>query len=464
MTLVTSNRGRSVAHAAGQSRELAVSSPSSLTQLYPSSRRLEVLFQVPPSDQVRRALQHRGVPADPALLHADTAHKLDAMSSFGSSFLATDETATFVELVLAQVRRHLAAKNFGDEHYRRFYNQTIRVMNGEPLFPLPSSLESLSGSCLALVGPSMTGKTALLQRIRVMLGSPFSVEARPITRWRGSTPATMTFIPSLNLTYPSCNTTHGLLKDLRERLVPCISTDDTPAHVLTDLLGPNGENAAIAACILLNVSLITVDGGNLSSISGNAFEIPAFLLKLNQYSGIPVVLSGTCAYHHYISLAGSRSANLFSELQHHLDPLEEPGVDPDGGPRKDSIWYQKNLWYWSLGMVSRDIPMPESLPVWTYLAARGREGWLAQGFKALHVELIKKPRLLAPGALTQKEVTRVFELQLRMQKKARQVIAQLQQSNVVEDDADFYDYMDHFPLSFIRDDRNKGRVRAIRGA
>jgi hypothetical protein len=139
-------------------------------------------------------------------------------------------------------------------------------------------------------------------------------------------------------------------------------------------------------------------------------------------------------------------------------------LDPDGKPRKDSIWYQKNLWYWTLGMVSRDIPMPENLPVWTYLAARGREGWLAQGFKALHIALIKKPHLLEAGALTQKEVTRIFELQLRMQKRARQVIAQQQESNVVEDEAEFYDYMDHFPLSFIRDHRNKGRVRAVRGA
>ncbi|WP_429251432.1 hypothetical protein [Paraburkholderia sp. GAS333] len=237
-----------------------------------------------------------------------------------------------------------------------------------------------------------------------------------------------------------------------------------PQKVLTDLLGANGDNAAIAACILLNVSLITVDGANFNSIGGNPFEIPAFLLKLQEYSGIPVLFSGTCAFMHFMSLKGSPSANLFGEPSLHLDPNEAPKLGEDQRPVGEGVWYQKNVWYWSLGMFSRDIPMPEYLPVWTYRAARGRDGWLAEGFEALHTELIKKPRLLEPEKLTEEAVTKIFELRLRAQREARVAITQQQEQDYVEDEEDFFNFMDHFPLSFIRNKTNKSRIRAAMGS
>jgi len=58
--------------------------------------------------------------------------------------------------------------------------------------------------------------------------------------------------------------------------------------------------------------------------------------------------------------------------------------------------------------------------------------------------------LLQYGALTKENVARIFEQRLRLQRGAREVATECMYAGKIEDKTDFFDYIDHLPLSFIR--------------
>jgi len=311
------------------------------------------LMRIPTTAEMGEMLAFRGVPNDPELWNAEPSRKIDAMASFDSAYAPTEDLTTFSERFFARYRRALSARNFDDEEYRAFFFGARDVMKGARLRPLPASMSSLKGTGIMLSGPSLMGRSALLQRYREILKKPFRVYGE------GPEPAMMWVVPGLNISYPACGTLKGLLVDLRHAIVAAVGRADTPVDILPEFRGDDAMNAAISACILLNVGVLVLDGASFASLEGQPLQILQFLVKFQQYSGIPVVLSGTPAFMHIVGLAGSKSSNLFSGPSHHFDPFPPPVVDEDSGRAQGhSVWTKLNLWLWSLGLFSPENLMP----------------------------------------------------------------------------------------------------------
>ncbi|WP_157696333.1 hypothetical protein [Caballeronia temeraria] len=426
--------------------------------LFSKSERLSEFLRIVPTSEVRRTLAYRAVPRDPALWSGDRSHKIDALSDFDQSYAPTEDVTTFTELILARIRRTFLAKDFGDEHYREFFHGTRKVLQKEPLRPVPESLSSTKGSIFILTGPSLCGRTAYLHRLRRLLGKPFEVHGT------GPAPAFMHVIPAIYLNYPECGTLTGLLGDLRHALVAAVGSAGTPSGVFPELAGLNAVNAAISLCILLNVGVFIVDGASFESLKGEPREVLAFLLKLQQASAIPVIFSATCAYAHVLGLVGSKSSNAFAGKPVYFDPLPEPtAATIDEIVRLSGPWCDANSFLWSSGVFSAEKhQMPKELPLWTTGLALGRLGWLAQGYDELQMEIAKRPEMLKDGAINRESVTRIFLRRLRNQRGAREAVTSYMSQQSLESDQDFFDYMDHLPQWFLEKKKNKELLYRVR--
>lgn len=397
------------------------------------------LIGVMSAEEVKLRLTHEKKPTE-NLWSADVATKLDSLADFGMSYRPTAEVVAFVETLLAKIRLAYQHKDFADERYRTFYYSSRNVMEGAALLPLPEGLK-LPGLGFSMVGPSGMGRTALINRLKDILGKPFQTRLP-----HEAAPAQMWVIPILVLDYPACGTVQGLLSELRRVLRSELGNINTPPKVLHDLLGTDGPSAAIHLCIQLNILLIVIDGASARSMAGSSFDVLGFLLRLREHAGIPFVLSGTCAFMALASLAGSSSSNLLNGPTLHLDPIPAPEIDPEVAPKSlPGLWYQMNRWLWSLGPFSPSNQMPEALPTWTYKFAVGRMSWLIQGFEDLHQFLIKKESLRKPGDVTEAEVERVFQRRLRLHSMARKVAVSGREAEY----ADVALHFDHFPASFF---------------
>jgi hypothetical protein len=423
---------------------------SSLLDLFPESARLDAFLRISSTEEVRDKLTHHSVPNDQELWSAPKHVKLDALADFSQSYLATNESVEFCERLIARCRSCLVAKEFENPEYMRWFYKVRDFFGGREV-SLPKKRQSSGESCNTIAGASLTGKTALLQRLRVVMGTPFSL--------MGAQDApTLHVVPLVMLKYPDCNTLRGLLSNLRRALLTEVGGADADQTQFPSLAGPNGPDMAISLCILLNVCLVVVDGANARSVSGASMEVVDFLLRLQGYSGAEVVVSGTCAFMYYVAKRGEKSSSLFSGLQLALEPSACPDLDKDGRVNKKKLWVKRNEWYWRLGLFGRDLPMPEALPLWTHRASQGREGWLAQGYEELHIKLINKSELLEPGRLTEDIVADAFARRLQNQSVAIEVVRQSEEENVVEDEADFLDYVDYFPHSFLTLPENRRRL------
>lgn len=450
-----------------ESRELSVATSGSRTSVanprnqasilaaYPGNPRLEALMHIPSFEQMRAMLSFRAVSSDPELWLAPREVRLDALKNFTQSYQPTIEAVHFAEVVCGGVRNHLELQEYEDPDFREWFYLVRDFLSGyEP--ELPRTRATGGPSCMAITGASQTGKTAFLQRIRLVIGKPIALEG-------GETSPSLRLVPVLSVFYPECNTVEGLLRNIRHALLTEVGGPKADQKHFPEFKGSKGADIAISLCVLLNVCLITVDGASARHATGRSMEVVKFLLRLQSYAGMQVVVSGTPVFMDFIGRDGSLSANFFSGRQFSLDPIRSPEVNSDGSVSTNGMWFQRNLWYWELGLFGRkDIPMPEMLPIWTYEYAHGREGWLAQGYAALHTALLNKPRLLEPGQLKQQEVAKAFQLQLRNQGSAIAVVHATEAETPLIDDTDFYDYLDHFPSKFIGSSDTKYRLHGLR--
>lgn len=384
--------------------------------------RMEELMRILTMEELRAKMKVLGISDDPALRAAPLETKISALTSYCDAYLPLREAVTFVSMLQSKIREVYSAKKFGSEEFRLFFHAHAAVMRGERLRPLPPSLSGITGTGFTLTGPSLMGRTALLQRLAEILGETFAVNGEhPL-------PARMLVMPLLYLPYPTCGTLRGLFRDMRQKVMTSIGHYDMNVNALPDLDGPNAENVAIALCTLLNVGVVALDGCGSGNVNGRTEEILRFLLKLRQFTGIPVLISGTSAFMYSTSYMGNLASNLFNGPSLHLNPIAAPSlgkVDDDPNKSKQSVWYQMNMWHWERGLVEQPCPMPKDLPIWTYQMTFGRLGWLAQGFESLHIELLTKPGLPQPGALTESILKKIFELRLQLHNRARSVMEHL---------------------------------------
>ncbi|CAJ0783803.1 AAA family ATPase [Ralstonia chuxiongensis] len=405
--------------------------------------RLARLLHVPTSEELRMQMFVRPVPPGSELWTADASQRVVALANLPRGFLPFKNTVTFVESVLAGVRDGIVARNFADNRYRRLYYGSSDVLQGRPPRSLPPGPASLVRTGFTLSGPSQTGRTALLQRIRERLGEHFQEQ------FESPGPALMSVIPMVYLRFPACGTVAGLLEDLRHGLARELGAEGAPANAFADIRGSAGPNMAIALCTSLNVGLLVVDGACAESLeTGRPRDVLAYLEYFQQSSGIPVLLSGTSAFMHVVEQTGSKGSNLLGGVSLHMEPLPPPPSGVDIAEKEiRCIWSQICRWYWACGVLPPEQVMPSELPTWTYKVCVGRCGWLAKGFVALLTKLIKTPTLLNPGELTEAVVSETFEIALSLQSEARRVAAECMETGTVVDEADFYNYMDHLPNS-----------------
>ncbi|WP_146176742.1 hypothetical protein [Chromobacterium sp. Panama] len=424
-------------------REVVLSSTSVAVSDLLSPRMAEIM-RVLPATELRNKMRRPAVPHAAELRKADPETKIQALSSFSGAYLPLAETLTFTSQVLAKTREVYRAKQFGCEEFRRYFHATAEVLHGERLRPLPVCLSSITDTGFWLTGPSLMGRTATLRRLVEILGRPFLVEGEH------PAPRCMWVIPVLYLTYPTCGTLQGMLRDMRERVLSVIGGYDTDINALSDIEGWRGQNVAIAICTLLNVGLVVLDGGGFANVNGHTAAILQFLLKLRQHTGIPVLISGTSAFMYCTSFMGTTASNLVNGPGLHLDPIPKPAPLVDGVvPKARGVWRQVVTWLWQEGVLPEHCEMPAALPEWVYGATFGRFGWLVQGFRALHVTLVTTPEMQQPGHLTEDAVRQIFERALQLHTGARSAIARTQEVVSGKGKLAVLKNLDHLPAALF---------------
>jgi hypothetical protein len=408
----------------------------------------EVMY-LPKTMELLRMLQNRGVPKDVRAEDGDSNANIEVLANFRRAYIPTAEMRDFASAILAAVHQLYRAKQFGGEEFRRFYFGNLSLKNGDDLLPLPACLTSVSGTGFTLSGPSLIGKTAFLERISAIFPKPFKIG--------GPTPAPpdMWLFPVLRLRYPMCGTVRGLIRDMREQILAEVGSHDASRTSLPEMLAPQPENAAISACILLNVGLVIFDGAGFANANKRTASILGFLLKLRQSTGIPVVISCTTAFMRAVESLGTLYTNLFNGVTRILEPIEPPASQlPDGSaPVEDEgLWHQINDWFWQQGLISKRCPMPAELPKWTYEMTFGRIGWLAQGFESLHLELVSDVAL-EPGQLTEQDVKRIFWGRLQIHRGALKAMREIQSTSSLSNEVTFFKYLDYFPESVFAQPR-----------
>lgn len=432
-----------------------VQKQASVLKVFKGNSRLEAVMHIRSHEEARAMLSHRAVPNDPELWVAAPHVKKDALAGFDQSYLPTEEAIAFFLIVLARIRWFLASKNFEDAEYVSWYYELLKFFTGQEKY-LPRTRATGAARCMVISGASLTGKTALLQRIRIAMGTPFSLQG-------GLDVPEIHLVPHISVDYPTCNTVDGLLAALRQALVTEVGRSTANQADFPKFVGAKGQDIAISLCVMLNVCLITIDGAGYSSATKPSINVMDFLLKLQKYSGITVLVSGTCVFMHYLSKFGEKASNFFGGPQLAIDPYSAPELDSKGKVETDGVWYQRNLWYWKLGLFGQSIPMPEELPVWTFRCTQGREGWLVQGFEALHHRLIDEPELLKPRKLTEEIAAEIFEIRLQNQSETIEVVRQAEEFESIQEDVDFYDNVDHLPDYFIKLYESRNRLNGVRG-
>jgi hypothetical protein len=406
------------------------------------SDRMGEIMRVIPTSELHAKMRRRGVAADPELRMADPDTQIQSLSGFSQAFLPMRETVTFIAQILAKVRQVYSAKQFGGEEFRLYFHANAEIMNGAPLRPIPACLASISGTGFWLTGPSGMGRTASLTQLVELLGKPFEVEGDH------PAPRRMWVMPVLYLTYPTCGTPRGLFRDIRQKVLAEVGTHATNINALSDLEGPNAENVAVALCTLLNVGLVVLDGCGWANVNARTESIFRFLLKLRQFSGIPVLVSGTSAFMYSASYMGNLAPNLFNGQGLHLNALNPPAsLNNDSASKAKGIWRQIVMWLWKQGLLPDHCEMPAKLPEWAYEVTLGRFRWLVQGFEALHVALLTKTDLQEQGRLTETLVKDIFNMQLQLHNVARNAIVRMQSPLSAKSKLAFLKNIDHLPTS-----------------
>lgn len=400
------------------------------------SDRMAEIMRLLTSSDLRSKMRKRACSDDLSAAGLDA--QIQGLSEFSDVYLPLGESINFVAQVLAKIRQVYRAKNFGSEEFRTYFHAMSQVMSGRRLPPIPSCVTAISEIGFWLTGPSGMGRTATLKRLAEILGKPFMVEGEH------PAPRRMWIMPILFLNYPTCGTRAGLLREMRMRVLADIGTHATDINALSDL-ERDDEEAAIALCTLLNVGVVVVDGAGWRCVNGHTQRVLSFLLRLRQFSGVPVLISGTSAFMYSASYMGNLTTNLFNGPGIHIGPTKRPVPKTDDGPapKSQGVWTQLVAWLWKEGFLSKDCEMPAELPIWLYDVSNGRFRWLVQGFKALHIALLSNAELQKPGVLTESIVKHIFNAALQLHNGARIAISQMEGGPKGKGKLQFLKNLDH---------------------
>ena len=436
--------------------ELANASPlATRARYFNVSTGLPELIEVPSPQWVMERLQNRCAPKDPTLWSAEKHKKIAALAAFADGFSVLDEHYQFAITITAAVAEQAKLKR-SNPRYERLLYALPHVMNKAQALPARRDYNLLDGRSFVLRAVKDVGRGAFLRRLCTMYGPPFAVEPN-----LPDAPPTLWYFPTLTVKLEECRSVDDVIKSIRQTVIAEIK-DPTEADkgMLRALQRSHAQNAAVAACILLNVGLFILDGADIEHLGDDFESILSFAVKLKSY-GIPVLLSCTEAFHRRASLSQSRVVKALGGSVMTFRPLDPPEdlqedlLPPGASPEADSEnsdaasreailgeWVSFCLFFWLQGLFGQKRPMPKDLPKWTYAMCLGRISWLATGFKALHEQLIWYPHVEVDEQL----VTEIFEEQLAHCEDVRYVLRMSQTEQTVSEQS-FIRFMDHFPAN-----------------
>lgn len=395
--------------------------------------------RVPDETTARNLLRRRGMPKPAQPHELSVEDKLMALPRMWYAYNPPIEAIRFAQSVVATVRNSLLLRNPEHPRYARFYHAQAEVLSGKRLIARPSFLSALGGAGMLLAGPTGSGKSALLQRIRSLIGEEHTL----LTSKQADAPAQMIFLPVLIVQWPDCGTLDGLLANIREQLIGELANASTNECVFANFKGSNGSNAAIATCILLNLGLLVVDGCRASSITKDWREISDFIASFSAYSGIPTILSCTYPFQQVVARKGGKGASVTSAATLGLEYLD-PG----------SLWTSYCQFFWNLGLFGGETPLPEFLVSLMWKATRGNLKLAVEGFLGIHRELIQEPAKLQKGGFTEAVAAAMLAKILRFYSEAIKVQAlfKMREETPVESrefipQADLFTFGDYLPFT-----------------
>ncbi|SAK90800.1 hypothetical protein AWB82_06400 [Caballeronia glebae] len=425
--------------------ELANANPLATTECYFNvSSVVPELLEVLPANLVRQELMNRCAEKSTTLVRAEEHVKIAALTAFSDGFSPIDEHYQFAITITGAIVEHTKQKR-SNPRYERLYYALPHVINRSQPLPARKDYGLLDGRSFVLRGVKHTGRNAFLRRLCKMYGPPICAE--PVAL---DAPPTVWYIPTLTVKLEECENLADVIHSMRQTFIAEIK-DPTDAQkaVFRSLERRDAANAAIAACILLNVGLFILDGADVEHIGCDFESILAFAVQLKSY-GIPILLSCTEAFFRRASLSTSRIGKALSGTVVTFRPFGPPDeleeditFESEGTELDFDEWTSYCVFFWLGGLFGdKSRPMPKGLPKWTYEICMGRIGWLAAGFKALHEQLI-----WYPGTdLTKGFVTEIFEEQLAYCEDARRALRDAESGNGVSE-LSFTRFMDHFPAN-----------------
>jgi len=428
-------------------KRLAVSNLAS-PQMTELNRRLSLGM-----DELEILMRRSGNPRKSEMLDANPEQQLQELArEFRKGTLIPKELLVYTLQIFARVKGHYDAKDFSDEDFRIQYYASAEVKSGKELRPLPPCLLPFAETSFFLTGPSGMGRSTYLQRLTETLGGPLLV--------RGQHPAPLSVIvmPHLLVRYPVDGKLSTLYKDLRQTVLVALRDHRIEANALSQLIGRGGkyggnaENIAIALCILMNVGLFILDGGSWQSVTKNTAKIFNFLLKLREFSGIPILVSGTSAFIRSANYMSSLNGPLFNGPSMHIDMMPPPTPPDDEetatSEKAKGLWTNYVHFLWKQGFIPAHCSMPTEFPKWLHELTLGNLRWLKQGFEAFHVAIITQPELLEKDALTKKRVDEIFATALMTQQSTINSLKQIQMGMSVGKGTSIHVFrnMDYLPL------------------
>lgn len=393
-------------------------------------------------DAVKGRLQNRTVREDPELWQADQDIRIQAMQSFNAGYLPLEETTRFTTSLVSSYVYSMRCRDVRCPRYRRyFYSLHEALRDGNPL-PSRSSLDTLTGINFSLTGLSGMGRTAYLQRLRTMFGPAFRVVTND------SDVKVVWFIPMLVLQWPECGTLKGFLQAFRDALVSEVKDPASRTRVFGKMKGKTLAASIISACLLLNVGMVAIDGAVAASLKPQTRDILMFLNALQGHTNIPVLLSRSEAFEYGAAMLGKEVHQSLRGRELRFQAFSSPSA----GAGNRGLWHQFNTWLWrGPGLLPPTASMPEGLPEWTYSVMQGRPGWLVEGFRQLHEQLIWEPQLLCEGRLTGEYVMTFLERRLGSARVERDLVRNFQNSSVRLTPQLMKAHVDCLPLEFVLD-------------
>jgi hypothetical protein len=429
--------------------------------------------------EMAQALTKLGVKEGSRLKPNDSGANLLALQNFMLTYFLPTDLIYFAIALLGAIHSFFRAKQLGDEEYRRYYFSTLMLRRNKRIHALPSCIQEVLGGVFILCGPSGSGKTSFFRQFIARLPKPFVLNNSPIPALP-SLQGVWVF-PVVHLFYPICGTVRGLVRDMREYFVGVINDarDGDEEHndepQLPDMLASEPENAAITACIAMNVGMVVLDGAGIRHSNWKTDAVLDFLLKLREKSGIPVVLSCTAAFLKSIEHHQTLYANLTNGTMLNLEPIPAP-LPPPTKPMPDGklppdmdVFRQMCKSWWAAGLLGRKTPMPRGMEDWVYEISLGHNRFSATAFHAIHKHIATTsyadpkspvPYKFDPNTLTKEVVQTVVRRNLFASQGALAAIGAANDVSVAEQDGkssvvrqEVLNYVDYLPTSVIHKER-----------